>query len=614
MKAVLRGIRLAEEAKKQKSSHEKQEEKKVTKKKKRSAPKANDGSFDAANDSDTTVDDSQASKRPKIYLDSLEKAKKGNLKDFSPAALHSQVLDEPNINKVTVADFEFGADKNENVKVATTESAKRAAGEDLASVSSATRAAIDVQPGKANRELLNRSINTFEQKNERRAMPEDAKSINRIMQKQKIEEDRAQHNKKWQSTCDDSDVVAIAGDVVKEKFEMVHERIEANSVEDYERRNASRSIVSGKALEEKEIIADEEPLVHTSEITTSPTGHLQSARATTPAPGTEQRENIERGLDELEKRNVVVSSEARIAKLATSVPPSVVVQGRTLDSSTSMGANIFGDGSIVQSPIDFAVQPLVEKSQSDSTLVHDALSDMFARVHAAVKRFYDTYDAAAEDTEFHLKHVEYAQAFKHRMHEEVRRHFPKPDSQERLKIREFLADLFTGLPPDQRKQAFLEQLKSGRYAEGTAEREALADAVLVGANPVAASELDVQEAAKNAATKWQMDAEVEALKRKLPDIDDDELAEQLSHGLDAENNVMLRMVQQHATNDVLFRNEDDAPVTLQRENETIYNGHETNVLPEAKRISQQLLSSNDYMNMMLKKQHSCNETAINYEQ
>lgn len=591
-----------------------------------------------AQDSDTVSDDSHSRERAKVYQKSLHEARSdlpclkrardaGLLKH--PSSLHSDVLDAPPVDAtVSVDSFDFkreakapevattmlvdnGAD-DDNVAAAAAAPAK---GEPLAEVAVHAKNGLGVAPGKAEAELAKRSILAFEQEKGRPAEWTDAKDIKAGMQVQRKADEKASRKRKWTGRLSDADAVRIAGADVAHDAEAVRARIEARTHDERRVREAAlqreKAAAATTQVDYVKVRDDADPRVPVSEVKTSGTGRTQSAHSTTPAPGTEQRDAIERELGELDDMGVVVSPHARAAKLATSVPPALPVQGRRLDPpEAATGALIHGNGATVQSPLDYALEALVNKSTSTETRVQDALEQMYHMLLTATKRFYDAYSVVPEDSEFKRNPKQYATLFKNALHERIDA-WCKPGTKRSRLLRSFLAERFVGDTADDRCRKLREKLE--KQPPSVDERDALVDAVLVGGvkDAVAADEDDVHDAAKRASVKWQVDAEVEALMRAIPDISDAEIAEQQAGNVRPEEHVLLSRLREHARNDALYRTTDDAPITLMRQNETIFGpaagadgtntsttGHERHVTAEARRLYYSELVPSKHVDML----------------
>lgn len=576
-----------------------------------------------AQDSDTVSDDSHSEERPVVYRQSLKQARTdtparkrareaGLLKH--PSALHSDVLDAaPGDGSVSMDDFDLKREVNPPrvagaVSAAAVTLGGAAAGEELAAIAVKTKQELGVATGKADRELAKRSIAAFEQEKGREADYFDAKEIKAGMQVQRKVDEKAARKRKWEGRLSDIDAARIAGPEAAQDTEMVRSRIEANN---YEERCVRKAALARESVVVPlpEVREDGDPRVDVSEVRTSGTGHTQSAHSTTPAPGTEQRKIIEAQLKQLDDNNVVVSEHTRASKMATGVPPALPVQGRRLDPPEhATGALIYGNGATVQTPIDYALEALVNKSTSHETRVQDSLEQMYHMLLTATKRFYDVDAVVPEDSEFKQKPREYAAQFKTALHAHIDRWF-NPGTDKNNSLRRFLADRFVGDTADERREKLRKKLLDD--PPSAEEREALTDAVLVGAKNVASAEDDVNDAAKRAAMQWQVDAEVAALTRAMPDITDSELAEQQASNVRPEDHVILSRIREHAANDALYRVEDDAPITLMRQNETVFGaaagaedanvsttGHERSVMAEARRLYSEVGSSTKYMDML----------------
>jgi hypothetical protein len=601
---------------------------------------------DSALDSDTSSDDENAASSTKAYINTIRRgvcgehykaAQKMKISE-NAVALYSEVLDGKlgGEKKIKASDFEIrGADKNASVPVplqTSTTAQSTVSGEDLSVVSLATMKALGVVAGESNRELYYRAAVSYQKRKGQIADPTDAKEIRREAKRLNAEDTKANAAHKWTTVCGDREAVAIAGDNATAMSAHVRNRVEARSADERDRREAVDAIVA-KGNEPVDTAAaalrtaaqvELTGVVDAAEVKLSGTGCVTSTAATTPATGTAQRERVEGDIRKLQQRKVVVSETTRVAKLATSVPPAVSVQGRRVNEGNSMDIVIMGDGSTVQTPLDFALEPLIKKSQTGENLIHAAVEDLYMLLTRSVKNFYSSYEIAPADSQFRLEHVAYTQAYKHRVYQLIDEMFPPASSDgqchvRRTDLRRVFENLFAGMPDSERKRQLMAQLESGESTiPGVYDRDALVDAVLIGAPQVAATENDVHKAAQRSATQWQAEAEIEALSRHVQDISNDEIAEQMSYNLHADKHVMLQAIRAHAPNDVLYAEDNGAPITLRRETETIYgNGGERDVLGESQRIVNMLQGDMSFLKTLrqettrdLKKAHARFEELI----
>jgi len=581
------------------------------------------------NDSDTSEEEENEVEKLRFYREQVDKSLLGPAMSAARAmkipmdAMYSDVLDSTLTGvKVSAKDFEFGRDENENLVAPPTTTVSVVRGDDecntprvkireeMTVVAEETMNALNVNDGETDRRLAERAVEEFQNRKGRLADTTDTKDIRREMRKIKAADDKKSQSHKWSTTCDDKKLVEIAGTEAEEA--KVRNRVNARSVEDLQRRNAVAHIVDETRPPALEVARESslfEEQVDAAEIRLSGTGCATSAHATTPAPGTKQSEHILEDLKKLADRNVAVSEPTRIAKMATSVPPSVPVNGRRVDEMASLDSMIMGNGSTIQTPLDFALEPLIKKSQTGENLIHTAIEELYLLLARSVKTFSAAYETAPHDSSFRTDHVAYTKLYSHRVHQAIADMFPlesDPVSMERrADLRKYFADTFADSPDSERKERLLEQLKKttaassgGAGGDGAGimyNREALVDSVLLGAESIASSEKDVHAAAQRCAMQWQIDAEVEAYHAQIPDITNDEIAEQMSYTIDASRHVLLQSLRRHHTNDVLFEN-NQAPITLRRETETIFgNGTERNVVTEATRLIQEMQGDMDFL-------------------
>lgn len=576
---------------------------------------------DCAQDSDTVSDDSRSADRAAVYHRSLEAARDtlpnrkrarqaGLLRE--PTSLHSDVLDgEPDASDVSMNDFslkrEVKAPETPNAaaigfgSAAAAVAEGAAAGEEMAAVAVCTKKALNVASGNADKQLAREVIGKFEKEEGRPADWTDTKDI-KAMMKHKIASAKKRGSKlKWANRLSDADAVRLAGSDAELVDEKARARYESRTHDEFESR-ASVVRREENAVERARERSDFDENVPVAEVTTSGTGSTRSAHSTTPAPGTEQRKRVEAKIAAMDERGVVVSEYTRRARRATDVPPSCAVQGRKLSPENKVtGALIRGDGRTVQSPLDYALDALMDKSATPEAHVQKALEQFYAMLVKATKDFYDAYEVAPEDSEFKQKPSQYASAFKHELHARIDKWY-NPKSKENRTLRKFLSEGFVGEVPDERAKKLREKIKSEPRDEE--EREALVDAVLMDGCAVTDADHDVNQAAKKAAVKWQFDAEIAELVKTMPDISDAELAVQQSGNVRPDDHILLSRLRNSAANAALYRREDDAPITLQRENESIYGaasgaegsrlsttGHETHVNAEARRLYDEIVPS-----------------------
>lgn len=569
-----------------------------------------------AYDSETSSEEQETDIKAKRYYievrekvsEATEEAKRMKI-DGNPVAIYSEALDDRRAGTTySATDFEFGKDAAEDAKPEPVVTTAVSTGEELNALAVKTMEELGVDPGGANRRLADRAIDSFQERAGRIADPLDIKAIRREMTTLNNADAAAEARHKWTTVCNDVDVVDIAGPAVAEASAKLRNRIESRSAEDRDRRDSVLKIANDDTppvapVDVPRVLAKEATgLVDVAEVRLSGTGRVESAQATTPAVGTEQRERAEKGLQNLIDRKVVVSDTTRIAKLATSVPPAFEVQGRHFgDDGMSLDISIFGDGTTVQSPLDFALKPIVEKSQTGEQLIHMAINDLYLLLIKSVKTFYDSYEVSPPDSEFRTNHVKYTEAFKHRVYEQIDRMYPKinvntenreeleaKSAERAMNLREFFESLFAGMPYEERKQKLIEQLRSVRPTEpGVYSREALVNAVLEGAPCVAATESDVHSAVQAKAVAWQLDAQVESLKRQMPDISDNDLAVQISSDIRADHHFLLQAIKADPRDEALYTSA--TPITLERQTGTVYgDGNERNVVAEGIRLAHEI--------------------------
>lgn len=579
-------------------------------------------------ESDSSSEDGLLEKRAAEYTQSVDEATRPALKAArakgmlrNKAAIHSEALDIPAPSaSVKAMDFEMGKDPNETVKYIQPAEAAASADasamvEEMPNVAKRTLNALGVRAGDAHRRIAELVVEKFEAIHQRRAVFSDCNELNRMIAAEKEIAAQEAKEHKWSNSGDDAQLLAIAGVDMVEAAAEVRNRIEAQSAEEYRRRESSRQVST--AEDALGVQATEVRYaggrVSEIEVRVGGIGSTTSSHSTTPAPGTPQAIRIEENLTKLAERGVVVSQATASHKRATSVPPVIPVQGVHLGAGNAMGAVIHGDGSTMHTPTEYAMRKLNEKSETGEDLKHTTLEEMYAMMQNSVDTFYRMREVAPEDSPFVTEHVPYVEEYRHTMHKMIDKFFPGSDKtptveEKRRKTRDFFAATFAGYPTNERAEKLRQQLQKDHdpdgIAAGTVHRDAIANALLMGSRgSKTASKEDVHTAAKKKAVEWQVDAEVDAIRRCVGDVEEDELAEQLAHGLCIDRNMLMQSIRSNPANDALFQADgtgNEAPATLIRAVPTIYNhrgesGNEMSVLPEAERLAKDIQGSCDFL-------------------
>lgn len=597
----------------------------------KSVKKARKSGADNNDDSGTVSLDEFAEARGRVYTKSLKQrtedskatreARKKGMMD-SAAAVYSEVLDsELNVPRDTQSiHFSLGQSGGKDAPEVDADhrqrqpsSGNKQAREPLAQLATNAKNAIDVKQGEADRAIFQDAIEHFEQAQKRPATHVDIPKIRRNVATAKKKSDAAARSSKWVKVLDDKDLVKVAGDEVSREAALLRARIESgdDNPEARERREAVLHLsetaeqqvqAASNSMSELSNMLDHECRVDVSEVTA--TGHVTSVRATTPAPGTEYRAKVEQEIKDLEDSGVIISEAAKEYKLANSVPSGLPVPGRELvntTSSSSLGsALIRGNGSTtVHDPTDYALMPLKKMSNSSMAVVELFCDEVRQKVCESIQLYYSMYPVMAEDTDMVQNDTHHAELFLKGLHEEIKRHFPRNDK-EAASCRQYAADLLAGYGNSERNQQLAKRMKDADYAEKqSAQREALIDALVADGTRVANVEDDVLTAAQRKATRWQEEAELEALRNELPDLTDEELAEVQAHDLDPQHSILLRKMRDYKPNDMLYTNtEGDAPITLHRGTKNIFNDNENSVVKEARRMVEVLYNGNDYEHVL----------------
>jgi hypothetical protein len=580
---------------------------------------------DALNESDSSSDDDDAVNRlGKFRMDvqnrqtetlSEKRARKAGL-DIAPGNYYNAELDGDRVKSEQNADTVMQEETQEskawsNNTQSVEHLAQIAPLNSVSSIFQRVREEIGVEEGNALRVLVKKSIETVQERNKRLADSSDFKEIVRTMQELLKSEAAILKKSKWHDQLSDDAFFELVSEETRMAAKRLKNRIESRSAEQCAERNAALAVMhdavsAKKDPYTKDTVKDADNAVDLREVRVSSAGRAEATLATVPAPGTLQREQIEADLKTLKDDEVLVTEHAKLAKMATCVPPESLVQGRELQKSAGT-ALLYGDGSTFRTATDFAVEKVLHKSVAKEELTQKVFDNLANSLMVAVKTFYDGVNVTTTEESRARTDASEPEIFRRRVIERVDE-WADPGSKINTELRVFIDELLVGMPFSERREALRQKLNCIDTSAREERVDALVDAVLKDTADGGASKVpstlnqDVERSVFTAASEWQREKLAEECERLVPTLSNEEIVEALDSQAPANEKILLDAVREYTPDLSNVASSHAYPVTLAREFDTIYEGHNKNIVENAGELLKKNFDFNSYFDVLRRDQ------------